>query len=211
MHQQSSNESRDSKPLTLAIAERGGFMSLTGEDFDVVDVNTRNTVFRVRGAMFHIPGKDKMKVVDCNTDQVCTVIERKLVAMTPTYDIYRGDDGNEKIGWMEKVKLSLTDTFDVHIHQKGEFRLGALMQPPPAYVVSGDFLNRRFVMKSMMGENGGQEVVAQVTKNGFFQFDEFNHYQVQVADGMDAALVVACVCAIDEEFDEEHKKRREQQ
>ena len=40
-----------------------------------------------------------------------------------------------------------------------------------------------------------------------FQFDEFNHYQVQVASGMDAYLVIAVTCAIDEEFDEEHKER----
>lgn len=27
---------------------------------------------------------------------------------------------------------------------------------------------------------------------------------------MDALLVLACVCCIDEEFDEEHKKRRDE-
>ena len=43
------------------------------------------------------------------------------------------------------------------------------------------------------------------------QFDEFNHYQVQVAPGMDAVLVIACACAIDEEFDEEHKERKKKQ
>ena len=44
---------------------------------------------------------------------------------------------------------------------------------------------------------------------GWVQLDMMNHYQVQVADGMDALLVLACVCCIDEEFDEEHQKRRE--
>jgi hypothetical protein len=37
-----------------------------------------------------------------------------------------------------------------------------------------------------------------------------NHYQVQVGEGMDALLVLACVCCIDEEFDEEHRKRKEE-
>lgn len=31
------------------------------------------------------------------------------------------------------------------------------------------------------------------------------------APGMDPALVIACACAIDEEFDEEHKERDEKQ
>ena len=42
------------------------------------------------------------------------------------------------------------------------------------------------------------------------QLDMMNHYQIQVAEGMDALLVLACVCCIDEEFDEEHQKRRDE-
>ena len=45
---------------------------------------------------------------------------------------------------------------------------------------------------------------------GWVQFDMMNHYQVQVGEGMDALLVLACVCCIDEEFDEEHQKRKEE-
>ena len=61
----------------------------------------------------------------------------------------------------------------------------------------------------MKNEKG--EVVAKVTKDQLIEFDAFNHYQVQVAPGMDAVLVLACLCAIDEEFDEEHKAKKEQQ
>jgi hypothetical protein len=45
---------------------------------------------------------------------------------------------------------------------------------------------------------------------GWVQLDMMNHYQVQVGEGMDALLVLACVCCIDEEFDEEHQKRKEE-
>ena len=54
-----------------------------------------------------------------------------------------------------------------------------------------------------------------MSEDWIVEFDEFNHYQVQVAPGMDAMLVISCLCAIDEEFDEEHKaakkKKQEEQ
>jgi uncharacterized protein YxjI len=59
-------------------------------------------------------------------------------------------------------------------------------------------------------KNAEGQVVAKVQKDGLIQFDAFNHYQVQVAPGMDALLVLACACAIDEEFDEEHAKKRKE-
>lgn len=183
---------------TLAVAERA--LSFTGEDFDVVDARTGATFCRVRGAMLHLPGKDKMRITQGG--KVIVELDRKLVAMTPTYDIYRGN-GLEKIGWIEKAIVALTDTFEVHLEGKGGF---GPIKPPAAFRFEGDFIDRRFVMKNDRGE-----VVAKVTKDGWIQFDAFNHYQIQVASGMDAGLVVACACAIDEEFDEEHKERRERE
>jgi len=185
-------------PRTLAVAERP--VSFTGEDFDVRDAQSNQLVFRVRGAMLHLPGKDKMRILQ-GRDVVIAELDRKLVAVTPTYDLYRGN-GQEKIGWIEKVVVALTDTFEVHIEgQPGGF---GPFKPPAAYRIEGDFVDRNFVMK-----NDKNEVVAKVSKDGWVQFDAFNHYQIQLAPGMDAGLVVACACAIDEEFDEEHEKARE--
>lgn len=186
------------KRRILAVAERP--ISFTGEDFDIVDAESRRSAFRVRGAMLHLPGKDKMRLIEGGS--AVAELDRKLVAMTPTYDIYRR---GEKIGWIEKAMVALTATFEVHLEGKGGF---GPFKPPAAYKLEGDFINRNFVMKNDKGE-----AVAKVTKDGWIQFDAFNHYQVQVAPGMDAGLVVACACAVDEEFDEEHKakKLREQE
>jgi uncharacterized protein YxjI len=182
---------------TFAIQERG--ISFTGEDFDVADLDQGGQQYaKVRGAMMHLPGKDKMRIEVGGT--VAAVLDRKLVAMSPTYDIYRGS-GGDKIGWIEKAVVALGDTFHIYIHEEGEFRFG-LLQTPPAYVIEGDFLDRKFVVKNREGQ-----AVAKVSKDSWIQFDAFNHYQVQVAPGMDAALVLACTCAVDEEFDEEHKEK----
>lgn len=59
-------------------------------------------------------------------------------------------------------------------------------------------------------KNAQGKIVARANMDGWIQFDMMNHYQVRVGEGMDALLVLACVCCIDEEFDEEHKKRRQE-
>ena len=181
---------------TFAVRERA--ISFTGEDFDVFDADNNQPFVRVRGAMLHLPGKDKMRIRSEANGEETVVLDRKLIAVTPTYDIYRGD--GEKIGWIEKEIVALTETFDIYM--EGQGGIGPF-KPPPAYQISGDFLERNFVMKNNQGQ-----VVAKVMKDGLIQFDSFNHYQVQVGPGMDAMLVLACTCAIDEEFDEEHKEKK---
>ena len=188
--------------LTLAIQERA--ISFTGEDFDVSDAESGETYLRVRGAMMHLPGKDKMRVQDARNGDVLAVLDRKLVAVTPTYDILRGDN-LEKIGWIEKAQIAFTDTFEVFAEATTAGKFGPF-KPPAAYKLEGDFLDRRFVMKNEKGE-----VVAKVSKDQLIEFDFANHYGVQIAPGMDPVLVIACACAIDEEFDEEHKRKREQE
>jgi uncharacterized protein YxjI len=187
----------------FAVQERP--FSFTGEDFDVVDVSNRGAPFcKVRGAMLHLPGKDKMRIFS-SSGSPAAVLDRKLVALTPTYDIYRSDSA-VKFGWIEKKVVSLTDTFDVFLEgQGGSF--GPVFKPPPAFCIEGDFVNRNFVFK-----NAKNQVAAKVSKDWLIEFDEFNHYQVQVAAGMDAMLVIACLCVIDEEFDQEHReaKKREE-
>lgn len=182
----------------LAIQERA--ISFTGEDFDIFDLDGDTPYCRVRGAMLHLPGKDKMRIT-CD-GQVYATLDRKLLALTPTYDVYRGDSG-EKIGWLEKAGIALTDTFEFHVEHEGGF---GPFRPPATFKLEGDFLDRRFVMKNANGD-----VVAKVTKDQIIEFDQFNHYQIDLAAGMDPILVVACACAVDEEFDEEHKKRKEQE
>jgi uncharacterized protein YxjI len=197
----SSDLSISNEVKTFAVRERA--ISFTGEDFDIADASDGSDFLRVRGAMLHLPGKDMMRIKTSQDDEEVVVLDRKLVSATPTYDIFRGGMGAEKIGWIEKKLIALTDTFDIYMEGKGGFGVTGLFKPPPAYRITGDFIDRNFVMK-----NEKDETVAKVSMDGLIQFDAFNHYQVQVAPGMDAILVLAAACAIDEEFDEEHKERK---
>ena len=192
-----------SETRTFAIKERP--ISFTGEDFDITEItNGQEEEFvRVRGAALHLPGKDKMIMADCASNENKVVMDRVLIAATPSYDLYRSD--GTKIGWMEKKLISLGDCFDVYMEGKGGFGVTGLFKPTPAYRIEGDFLDRQFAFKSEEGK-----VVARASMDGWLQIDMMNHYQLQVSDGMDALLALACVCCIDEEFDEEHQKRREE-
>uniref|UniRef100_A0A7S3PBH4 Phospholipid scramblase n=1 Tax=Amphora coffeiformis TaxID=265554 RepID=A0A7S3PBH4_9STRA len=181
---------------TFAVQER--MISFTGEDFDIYDLSRNKPYCTVRGAMLHLPGKDKMRLKS-NSGRPLVELDRKLVAFTPTYDIYRSD-GGEKIGWIAKEKIALTDTFNVYAEAT---RSGFGPFQSVAYKLEGDFLDRRFVMKNDKGQ-----VVAKVTMDRLIEFDEWDHYQIVVAPGMDPALVVACACVIDEELEEEHKERK---
>mmetsp|Transcript_23531 Transcript_23531/g.34727 ORF Transcript_23531/g.34727 Transcript_23531/m.34727 type:complete len:275 (+) Transcript_23531:93-917(+) len=198
----SSTESLANEPRIFAVAER--LFTFTGEDFDVKNVADGSDFINVRGAMMHLPGKDKMRIYTSHDGEEVLVLDRVLIAATPSYDIYRAGMGAEKIGWMEKKLVALTDTFDVYMEGEGGFGVTGLFKPPPAYQITGDFIDRNFVMKNDKGET-----VAKISEVDLIQFDGMNHYQVQVAPGMDAVLALACTCAIDEEFDEEHKAKRE--
>jgi uncharacterized protein YxjI len=184
-------------------------ITFTGEDFDILDVSSGSgTDFvRVRGAMLHLPGKDKMRLSCSSSGTTHVTMDRVLIAATPSYDLYRHnpDGSTEKIGWIEKKLISFMDTFDVYMEGKGGFGVTGLFKPTPAYRIEGDFLDRNFSFKNEKGK-----IVARANMDGWIQLDMMNHYQVRVGEGMDALLVMACVCCIDEEFDEEHKKKREE-
>ena len=133
----------ESNPTSFAIQERA--LSFTGEDFDIYCPDRNSPVVKVRGAMLHLPGKDKMRL-ETNGMNVLE-LDRVLMAVTPSYDIYRV--GGEKVGWIEKKVIALTETYDVYMEGKGGF---GPFKPPPAYEISGNFLERDFVMKNDKGE-----------------------------------------------------------
>jgi uncharacterized protein YxjI len=191
------SQSISSDTRVLAVQERA--LSFTGEDFDVYDAGSNERIVQVSGAMLHLPGKDKMRIRSNGSHVVA--LDRKLVSLTPTYDIYSAD--GSKLGWIEKEVIAFTDTFDVYLEGNGGI---GPFKPPPAFKLEGDFLDRNFVMKNSNGE-----AVAKVSKDWIIEFDAFNHYQVEVAPGMDAILVIGCLCAIDEEFDEEHQERKKKE
>ena len=116
------SNSISNEPRTYAVKERA--LSFTGEDFDVYCTGTTDQgqpFVSVRGAMLHLPGKDMMRIksVHQGFDEEVVVLDRVMMAVTPSYDIYRGGMMAQKIGWIEKKVVTAFDTFDVYMEGKG--------------------------------------------------------------------------------------------
>ena len=133
----SSTQSISNIVWTFAIMERP--VSFTGEDFCIVEIT-------VRGAMLHLPRKDKMKVYSSSMGNKTVILDRFMISATPSYDIIRAIDGL-KIGWIEKKLISITDSFDVYVEGKGGFGMIGLFKTTPAYCIEGDFRSRNFILR----------------------------------------------------------------
>lgn len=110
--------------------------------------------------MLHLPGKDKMRLSSSATGEQAVIMDRVMIAATPSYDLIRAEDG-VKIGWIEKKLISFMDTFDVYMEGKGGFGVTGLFKPTPAYRIEGDFLDRNFSFKNEEGK-----IVARANMDG---------------------------------------------
>ena len=104
-----------------------------------------------------------MRLKSSSSGEKLVVMDRVLIAATPSYDLYHGSGSKEgeKIGWIEKKFISLMDSFDVYMEGKGGFGVTGLFKPTPAYRIEGDFLDRNFVFKNEEGK-----VVARANMDG---------------------------------------------
>ena len=101
-----------------------------------------------------------MIISSSSTGEKSVIMDRVMIAATPSYNLIRESDGT-KIGWMEKKLISFTDSFDVYMEGKGGFGFTGLFKPTPAYRIEGDFLDRNFVFKNEEGS-----IVASANVNG---------------------------------------------
>jgi uncharacterized protein YxjI len=141
-----------------------------GDDFTIKDAEGRD-VFYVDGKMFSLG--DKLIFKDGQGNEVAR-IEQKLLSIGPTWEIYR--DGKP----YAKVKKSLFSflhaTFSVDV------------PGPDDLEARGNLLDHEYTFT----RSGG--VAAEVSKKWFSLTDS---YGVDVAEGEDDVLILACAVVID--------------
>jgi hypothetical protein len=165
---------------------------------------THGPYMTIRGIESLILGKDKLRFYLADK-QVATIEDKRGQV---GFHFYRGNFG-EKIGWMEKVDedycffVEPSAIKDVETGETPPDETTELepAKPEPEFILSGDFIDRRFLMKNKKGE-----VVAKVKKN-MIAFPAFNFYSVRIAPGMDPVLVLACLCVIDEDLEDKLKEK----
>jgi uncharacterized protein YxjI len=142
-----------------------------GDDFRVRDESGRD-VFYVDGKVFSFG--DKLSFRDVATGDALALIDQKLLAIGPTYEIYRG--GQLAAVVKKKLFTLLRAKFTVDVPGPNDLE------------AAGDLLNHEYTFT-----RSGRDV-ARVSKKWFRMSDT---YGVDVAPGEDDVLILASAVVID--------------
>lgn len=141
-----------------------------GDDFRIKYEDGRDA-FVVDGKLWSIG--DKLSLQDLAGNELA-VIRQRLITLSPTYEIYRGDQ------LYATVKKALFTLF------RASFAID--VPGPDDLEAQGDFLDHEYSFR-----RGGREV-AHVSKRWLSFADT---YGVEIADGEDDLLILACAVVID--------------
>jgi uncharacterized protein YxjI len=167
-----------SREVTTVYLIRERFFRL-GEDSDITDEQGR-PVLHVDGKVFSL--RSRLVLRDPDGREVAQV-QRKLVAMRPTYQISVA--GQEAAEVRKHFFTPFRDRFTIDV------------PGPDDLEMDGDLFDHEFTIR-----RGGQ-TVATVSKRWFSMRDT---YAVDVAPGQDDLLILASVLALDLAEDQERKR-----
>jgi uncharacterized protein YxjI len=139
-----------------------------------------------------MPVWDKLEVTTAGGTKLAT-LDREMIAMTPTYDVYRPD--GSRFGKISKGMFGLSEFFEFFLEGEG----GAVLK------AEGTFSERKYTFKNPSGA-----VVAAVGR-GYYQTSSQNRYHCVVGPQVDAAMVLAMAVVIDEVHDEENKEEKKEE
>jgi uncharacterized protein YxjI len=142
-----------------------------GNDFTIKDAGGRD-VFFVDGKVFSL--RDQLTFQDMQGNELC-VIKKKLLSWGPTYEIYHS--GQLKAVVKESVFTLLGHRFTID-DENG----------PDDLEARGNFTNHQYAFT-----RGGRQV-AEVSESWFSVADT---YGVDVAEGQDDVLILACTVIIE--------------
>lgn len=169
-------------------------LSMSGEDFEVRSP-TGELVLKIGGGnrlpIGGLPVWDRLTVSAASGAALCS-LDREMVSMTPTYDVFRPD--GSKFGKITKALFGFTETFEFYLEGDGN---------GPVLKAEGSFSERKYVFKSREG------TVVGTVGRGYFQTASENRYHVVVGARVDATMVISMAVAIDEVHDEEQKAKEE--
>jgi len=141
------------------------------ESYYIRDDNNNNT-FEVTGRL--IGFREKLKLRDLSGNTLATITE-KMISLRPVYSISRPNQPDAKV--KKDFINMLRDGFSVNLDDG-----------LPDLRIQGNILEHNYTM-----EQDGK-VVAQVSKKWISLRDS---YVVDVSDGEDAVLIVACAIVVD--------------
>jgi uncharacterized protein YxjI len=153
-----------------------------GGDLTISDDHGREVYF-VDGKLISIGRRFEIK--DPSTHEVLAVIQQRIIALLPTYEIHLPDNVNVTLS--KRISL-LTDRLKIDVPGPGDLD------------VHGDFFHHEYSI-----DRHGREI-ARVSKRWISLVDS---YGVEVAEGEDPLLILASAVVIDELLDERREREHD--
>ncbi len=150
-----------------------------GGDLTITDENGREVYF-VDGKLISL-GR-RLEIKDPSRQEVLAVIQQRLIALLPAYDIHLPGGVNVTIS--KRLSL-LTDQLKIDVPGPGDL------------YVHGDLFHHEYAI-----DQGGREV-ARVSKRWIALVDS---YGVEIDEGVDPLLILASAVVIDELLDVERRE-----
>ncbi|KAJ3184777.1 hypothetical protein HDU85_001455 [Gaertneriomyces sp. JEL0708] len=180
-------------PQSVTLHLREKIFSFSGDDFKIKDPHTDQVYFRVEGRALSL--RDKKTFLDAYGEPVMNM-KKEFIAFVPNHELYYGNDSKNKLVEIRAHVTFMTPRLSVSFYSK----LGEI---PVEMGIKGDWLARRAVVWMDYGRKGKENriIVAKVTapvltgRNLFFGVQD---YYVEIAPGVDIALIVAICVALDE-------------
>ncbi|PWN99522.1 hypothetical protein FA09DRAFT_333817 [Tilletiopsis washingtonensis] len=161
----------------MALKIREHKVSLTGDDFSIKDAMTNQTIFKVDGKALSLSGRKD--VLDASGTKLFQV-RKKHIAIHTTY---QGIGANDEVLFTVSSRMSLGTKLEIKV-----------------LVLKGDFFDRNATITTKEGVP-----VASIGRSfanaGQVLFDK-QTYILNVAPGVDAALMVAVAICLDEKANE---------
>ncbi|KAJ3150439.1 hypothetical protein HDU86_006610 [Geranomyces michiganensis] len=186
------------REITLMIKEK--VLSFSGDDFTIKDTQTGQPYFKVDGRNFSL--RSKKQFLDAYGLPVFNM-KQKLLKLVATQNIYKGDSSDEKLFVIEstftfmKPKLHILFN-DLVTGERCELSL------------KGNWIARECVIMLDRGCKGPQNrqiigyIASRLLEARNLLFDK-QTYLLRIAPGVDMALMVAVVVALDEKAHDNDK------
>ena len=152
-----------------------------GEDSDITD-ESGNPVLHVDGKVLSL--HHTLVIRDPSGQEVARV-EKKLIALRPTYEISRG--GQEVAEVRKKLLSPFVDRFTIDVPGPDDLHM------------TGSLLEHEYTIR-----DGNDQLVATVSKRWISLTDT---YAVEIASGQDDVMILASVLALDLAEDAEREAR----
>lgn len=175
---------------------REKFWSLSGDSFSIKNLSNNASTFKVKGNAFSL--KDSKQLCDSRNKPILKMTE-SLFTLRGRMHITDASTKRTVLTLRKKGFIPMTGTGTILAWKGGDD------DGKPDIVCKGDFFRKDFVIKNKSGK-----VLATIRRKSFNLSNillEKDSYVVRIEPGVDAALMIFMVVAVDEQYRDDGERR----